>query len=73
MKPATEVFGEWAKIGKDEGMERGHARSVSEMLEFAEGKLIQSGKNSLLWTLDAAMVGSSENIAIRVLFIICWS
>lgn len=45
MKPATEVFGEWAKIGKDEGMERGHAQSVSEMLEFAEGKLKQNGKN----------------------------
>lgn len=33
-RPATEVFHDWALIGKDEGMERGHAFAVNEMLEF---------------------------------------
>ena len=33
-RPATEVFHDWALIGKDEGMEKGHAFAVSEMLEF---------------------------------------
>ena len=32
---ATDVFSQWALIGKDEGMERGHAPSVKAMLELA--------------------------------------
>ena len=36
MKDATEVFDHWAVIGKDEGMEKGHAAAVKEMLEFIE-------------------------------------
>ena len=32
-RSAPEVFHEWALIGKDEGMERGHAASVKAMLE----------------------------------------
>ncbi|MEK9697465.1 MAG: class I SAM-dependent methyltransferase [Candidatus Poseidoniales archaeon] len=35
LKKATDVFSEWAKIGKDVGMEEGHAASVSVMLEQA--------------------------------------
>jgi len=35
MRDATEVFSEWAGNGKDEGMERGHAASVEEMLSLA--------------------------------------
>lgn len=35
MRPATEVFGEWATLGKDAGMERGHAPAVNAMLEAA--------------------------------------
>ncbi|RJU88520.1 MAG: class I SAM-dependent methyltransferase [Candidatus Poseidoniales archaeon] len=38
-KSATEVFSEWALIGKDEGMERGHAPSVKAMLELALPKV----------------------------------
>ncbi len=34
-RKATDVFSEWASKGKDEGMERGHAASVLEMLKFA--------------------------------------
>ena len=38
-KSGTEVFSEWALIGKDEGMERGHAPSVKAMLELALPKV----------------------------------
>ena len=35
MQKAINIFGEWAEQGKDIGMEKGHAASVSEMLDFA--------------------------------------
>ena len=35
MKHPTEVFDEWAIIGKDKGMEASHSASVSEILDFA--------------------------------------
>ena len=35
MKKATEIFGKWAEEGKDIGMEKGHANSVNEMLDYA--------------------------------------
>lgn len=35
MVEATDLFDSWAKLGKDEGMERGHAASVESMLEHA--------------------------------------
>ena len=38
-KSATDVFSQWAIIGKDEGMERGHAPSVKAMLELALPKV----------------------------------
>ena len=38
-KAAIDVFSQWALIGKDEGMERGHAASVQAMLELAIPKL----------------------------------
>lgn len=38
-KSAVDVFSQWALIGKDEGMERGHAASVQAMLELAIPKL----------------------------------
>ena len=34
-RSAPEVFEEWTLIGKDVGMEEGHAAAVDEMLEFA--------------------------------------
>ena len=43
-KPATDVFHDWALVGKDEGMERGHAASVSEMLSFISKQVEVSGK-----------------------------
>ena len=49
MHKATDVFGEWARIGKDEGMEEGHASSVDEMLKFSlkERNLINQRFNFL--------------------------
>ena len=38
-KAAVDVFSQWALIGKDEGMERGHAASVQAMLELAIPKM----------------------------------
>ncbi|MDC3398255.1 class I SAM-dependent methyltransferase [Gammaproteobacteria bacterium] len=35
MRIATEVFSEWAKKGKDIGMEKGHASAVEDMINFA--------------------------------------
>ena len=49
MLKATDVFGEWAILGKDEGMEEGHASSVDEMLKFSlkERTLINQNFNFL--------------------------
>ena len=44
MKKATEIFGKWAEQGKDVGMEKGHASSVSEMLDFAFKEKTSIGK-----------------------------
>ncbi|MDP6870525.1 MAG: class I SAM-dependent methyltransferase [Candidatus Poseidoniaceae archaeon] len=38
-RPAVDVFHEWAQLGKDEGMERGHAASVGHMLDMILPKL----------------------------------
>lgn len=35
MLKATEVFNQWAQVGKDKGMEQNHAKSVEDMLSFA--------------------------------------
>ena len=35
MKNPTDVFDEWAKAGKDKGMETGHRAAVDKMLAFA--------------------------------------
>ena len=39
MKHPTEVFDEWAILGKDKGMENSHAASVSEILDYALSRL----------------------------------
>ncbi|MGB0951274.1 MAG: nodulation protein S NodS, partial [Poseidonia sp.] len=33
LRPATDLFSEWADVGRDEGMERGHSASVDVMLD----------------------------------------
>ena len=54
-RPATEVFHDWALVGKDEGMERGHAASVSEMIEFISQKVPEPHLLQLM--SDAVMAG----------------
>lgn len=34
MRPATDLFSEWADSGRDEGMEKGHTASVNAMLDL---------------------------------------
>jgi hypothetical protein len=46
MRQATDVFGEWAEKGRDVGMAKGHAVSVSEMLS-----LYQRNEKSLISNL----------------------
>ena len=50
MKHPTKVFDEWALVGKDEGMEKSHAASVSEILDYALDKL--NTKNQQFTFLD---------------------
>ena len=44
MQKPTEIFGKWAEEGKDVGMEKGHANSVKDMLNFALKERINIGK-----------------------------
>lgn len=39
MEKTTDLFSSWALLGKDEGMETGHAPSVAIMLEHAFERL----------------------------------
>ena len=39
---ATDIFSEWAMIGKDEGMQKGHFNSVNEMLSIVDSPDIGS-------------------------------
>jgi len=43
MKHPTKVFDEWAMSGKDKGMEKSHAASVSEILDYALNKINTKG------------------------------
>ena len=45
MQKPTEIFGKWAEEGKDVGMEKGHATSVKDMLNFALHERTNIGKN----------------------------
>tara|TARA_Y100000996_G_C22557103_1_gene655860 strand:- start:139 stop:759 length:621 start_codon:yes stop_codon:yes gene_type:complete len=45
MQKPTEIFGKWAEEGKDVGMEKGHTKSVKDMLNFALQERINIGKN----------------------------
>ena len=44
MQKPTEIFGKWAEEGKDVGMEKGHATSVNDMLNFALQERTNIGK-----------------------------
>ena len=38
-RKAVDLFSEWALIGKDEGMQKGHLSSVTEMLSLVSPRL----------------------------------
>ena len=44
MKKAIDVFNEWARDGKDVGMESGHSAAVYEMIDFAMKEKLQIGE-----------------------------
>ena len=44
MQKPTDIFGKWDEEGKDVGMEKGHANSVKEMLNFAFQERTNIGK-----------------------------
>ena len=44
MREPTDVFGEWAEIGKDRGMEDSHAIAVNEMINFALKERLEIGE-----------------------------
>ena len=45
MEKAVDVFGKWAEEGKDIGMEKTHAASVNEMIDFALEERTNIGKS----------------------------
>lgn len=45
VRPAVDVFSEWAENGRDEGMERGHAPAVGEMLAFGLTRTAELGRS----------------------------
>tara|TARA_B100001750_G_scaffold139293_1_gene110952 strand:- start:153 stop:770 length:618 start_codon:yes stop_codon:yes gene_type:complete len=47
MRPATEVFSEWAKLGKDSGMEDGHAPAVNEILAATFDEINSEGFSAI--------------------------
>ena len=44
MRQPTDVFGEWAEIGKDRGMEDSHAIAVNEMINFSLKERLEIGE-----------------------------
>lgn len=42
---AVDVFSDWATEGRDEGMERGHAAAVGEMLAFGLARVAEPSQN----------------------------
>ena len=64
-RPATDVFHDWALVGKDEGMEKGHAASVNEMLGFIWQQVQSTDKN-----FSAVDVGCGNGWVVRKLSLI---
>ena len=72
-RPATDVFHDWAVRGKDEGMERGHALSVAEMVDFIleteKGKQHKADSRvgtgiflGYIWRSTEYLVGTADGI-----------
>ncbi|MBN17463.1 MAG: nodulation protein S NodS [Euryarchaeota archaeon] len=62
MRPATEVFSEWAEKGKDTGMESGHFASVSEIIDVAMN-YVESSENGF----SAIDAGCGNGWVVRLL------
>ena len=45
----TEVFNNWAVLGRDLGMEEGHSKPVDEMLSFAINERNKINQNFRCW------------------------
>ena len=62
MRAATDVFSEWADIGKDEGMEKGHSPAVAEILTAAFEEM-----GNLESDFDAIDAGCGNGWVVRLL------
>ena len=71
-RPATDVFHDWALVGKDEGMERGHAASVSEMLSFISKQVEVSSKAFSAVDVGCAMDGLFVNYSLMTNVNMLW-
>ena len=63
MQKPTEIFGKWAEEGKDVGMEKGHATSVKDMLNFALQERTNIGKNFSFLDLGCGNGWVARNVA----------
>jgi 2-polyprenyl-3-methyl-5-hydroxy-6-metoxy-1,4-benzoquinol methylase len=63
MQKPTEIFGKWAEEGKDVGMEKGHATSVKDMLNFALQERANIGKNFSFLDLGCGNGWVARNIS----------
>jgi 2-polyprenyl-3-methyl-5-hydroxy-6-metoxy-1,4-benzoquinol methylase len=63
MQKPTEIFGKWAEEGKDVGMEKGHATSVKDMLDFALQERTNIGKNFSFLDLGCGNGWVARNIS----------
>ena len=61
VRNAVDVFDDWAQIGKDVGMERGHSAAVSEMLSYILNKMEKRENN-----FSAIDVGCGNGWVVRL-------
>ncbi|MDP6899618.1 MAG: class I SAM-dependent methyltransferase [Candidatus Thalassarchaeaceae archaeon] len=61
MRPPTDVFSEWADMGKDAGMESGHAPAVQEILAAAFEQMDEN------FEFDAVDAGCGNGWVVRLL------
>ena len=73
MKHPTKVFDEWAISGKDKGMEKSHAASVSEILTYALDRLNDNNQFTFLdigcgngWVADKLSVNENCSLSIGI-------
>ena len=63
MQKPIEIFGKWAEEGKDVGMEKGHATSVKDMLDFALQERTNIGTNFSFLDLGCGNGWVARNIS----------